>query len=317
MSAAVTRQHIRRAHGMITAMQRTDSDVEHLVAPARHLAQGDDNIWHDHHFVWKRPDTWTPQLTAWLSPRFRRDGMRRLKPGRFRDLCWDDSEWSDVLERCLVADFGYHANALANALDPAVMRTFHGCRTADAGSYFRGGLRVHDRAAMTAQVKTIVTGSEELRWMRDRVDAAIAEIENELDPGRLYVVADDTVLLKRAAHYLIYGSEWVSAVLGAAGRRVLLQRGAPTLLEIDLPLRMSSVQTRTELATKMLREWTRLACNRPDWSAPIDFSFCLRTDIPAAWIVCHSHPAELHDPLEQERIYRSRVLTCAHCASQS
>ena len=87
VSAAVTRQHIRRAHGMITAMQRTDSDVEHLVAPARHLAQGDDNIWRDHHFVWKRPDTWTPQLTAWLSPRFRRDGMRRLKPGRFRDLC--------------------------------------------------------------------------------------------------------------------------------------------------------------------------------------------------------------------------------------
>jgi hypothetical protein len=68
------------------------------------------------------------------------------------------------------------------------------------------------------------------------------------------------VLLKRAAHYLIYGSEWVSAVLGAAGRRVLLQRGAPTLLEIDLPLRMSSVQTRTELATKMLR-------NGRDWRA--------------------------------------------------
>jgi hypothetical protein len=50
--------------------------------------------------------------------------------------------------------------------------------------------------------------------MRDRVDAAIAEIENELDPGRLYVVADDAVLLKHAAHYMIYGSEWISAVLG-------------------------------------------------------------------------------------------------------
>jgi len=162
---------------------------------------------------------------------------------------------------------------------------------------------------MTAQVKAIVAGSDKLTWMRDRVDTAIAEIENELDPGRVYVVADDAVLLKHAAHYLIYGSEWISAILGAAGRRVLLQRGVPTLLEIDLPLRISSMQTRTELATKMLREWTRLACNRPDWSAPIDFSFCLRTDIPAAWIVRHSHPAELRDPLEQGRIYRSRVLT--------
>ena len=89
------------------------------------------------------------------------------------------------------------------------------------------------------------------------------------------------------------------------------------MLEINLPLRMSSMQTCTELATKMLQEWTRLACNRPDWSAPSDFSFCLRTDIPAAWIVRHSHPAELRDPLEQERIYRFRFLTCAQCASQS
>ncbi len=283
---------------MITAMQGTDSDVGHLIAPARHLAQGDDDVWRSHQFIWKRPDTWTPQLTAWLSPRFRRDGMRRLKPGWFRDLCWDDSEWSDLLERCLVADFDYHADALANALDPAVIRTFHGCRSDDAGSYFRDGLRVHDRAAMTAQVRAIVDGSEELAWMKGRVEAAIAEIENELDPGRLYVVADDTVLLKHAAHYLIYGSEWISAILGAAGRRVLLQRGVPTLLEIDLPLRMSSMQTRTEIAMKMLGEWTRLACNRPDWSALIDFSFCLRTDIPAAWIVRHSHPAELRDPLK-------------------
>lgn len=76
---------------------------------------------------------------------------------------------------------------------------------------FRGGLRGHDRAAMTAQVRAIVDGSEELAWMKGRVDAAIAEIENELNPGRLYVVADDTVLLKHAAHYLIYGSEWIAA----------------------------------------------------------------------------------------------------------
>lgn len=163
-----------------------------------------------------------------------------------------------TFKRCLVADFDYHADALANALDPAVIRTFHGCRTDDAGSYFRHGLRIHDRAAMTAQVKAIVDGSEELAWMKSGLDAAIAEIDNRLDPGRLYVVADDTVLLKHAAHYLIYGSEWISAVLGAAGRRVLLRRGAPTLLEIDLPLRMSSMQTRSELATKMLQEWTRL-----------------------------------------------------------
>src|SRR3546814_4410840 len=39
VSAAVTRQHIRRAHGMITAMQRTDSDVEHLEIGERRVGK--------------------------------------------------------------------------------------------------------------------------------------------------------------------------------------------------------------------------------------------------------------------------------------
>jgi hypothetical protein len=170
---------------------------------------------------------------------------------------------------------------------------------------------------MTTKLKAIVDGSEDLAWMRDQIDAAIAEIDNTLDVGSVYVVADDTALLKYAGHYLIYGSEWISAVLGEAGRKVLLQRGAPTLLRIDLPLDATDIYTRTALATRMLREWTRLACNRPDWSALIDFSFCLRADVPPAWIVSHSHPAELRDPLNRERIYRADVVTCAYCAAPS
>lgn len=142
-------------------------------------------------------------MTAWLTPRFRANGMTRLKLGQFRDLCWDDPEWSDVLESCLVANFDYHSEALANALETAVLRTFHGCRTDDAGSYFRHGLRVHDRVAMTTKLKAIIGGTKELAWMKSCVDAAIAEIGNTLDPGRVYVVADDTALLKHGAHYLI------------------------------------------------------------------------------------------------------------------
>lgn len=254
-----------------------------------------------------------PLLKTWLSPRFRKDWMRRLRPGVYRDICWDDSEWSDILDKSLRGGFDRCAEELADSLEYAVLRTFHGCRTDNAGTYFREGLRLHQRDEMTARLRAIVDQNRELQWMRGQLAAAIQEIDNSQDEGRLYVVADDTCLLQRAAHYLIYGSEWIAAVLSTPGRSALKTIGAPTLLEIDLPLSMSSFQTRTELAVRLLNEWTRFSCNKPDWSAPIDFSFCIQSNIPSSCIVGHSHPAELHDPWNNREVYRSHVTTCGCC----
>jgi hypothetical protein len=239
--------------------------------------------------------------------------MRRLKPGTFRDLCWDDPDWSRVLEKSLTADIEYHTSRLAEAIESATIRAYHGCRTADAGVYHREGLRTHDRTEMTEQLQAIINTHPELNYLKARLPEAIADIDNTLDIGCLYVVADDQALIKYAAHYLIYGSEWISAVLGHSYRHVLKTYGAPTLLEVDLPLRMSNLATREELAVKILHEWARLACNQPDWSAPIDFTFMLRTNIPPEWIVGHSHPKELTDPLEQRSKYRIPNPECIHC----
>lgn len=277
----------------------------------------DDSVWDKHHFIWRKPESWMPQLAAWLAPRFRADGIRRLKPGIGRDLCWDDSDWSRVLEKCLTADFDYHTDRLAEAIEPATLRVYHGCRTADAGIYHREGLRTHDRAEMEERLRAIVEAHPELQYLKTRLPEAIATIDNTLDDGRFYVVADDQALIEHAAHYLIYGSEWISAVLGHHYRQVLKKSGAPTLLEIDLPLRMSRLATRREFAVKLLREWTRLVCNQSDWSAPIDFTFILRTNIPPEWIIGHSHPRELTDPLERRSVYRVANPECAHCEASS
>ena len=217
-----------------------------------------------------------------------------------------------MLEKCLTADIAHHTDKLAQAIEPATLRTYHGCRTADAGIYGREGLRTHDREAMKERLRTIVALHPELRSLKPRLSQAIATIDNTHDIGRLYVVADDQMLIRHAAHYLIYGSEWMSAVLGD-DRSVLKGIGAPTLLEINLPLRVASLATRREFAVKMLCEWTRFACNEPDWAAPIDFTFTLGTDIPPEWVVGHSHPEELVDPLDHMKIYRTPVTVCAHC----
>ncbi|SCX28575.1 hypothetical protein DSM25558_4508 [Agrobacterium sp. DSM 25558] len=83
-----------------------------------------DPVWRVHHFIWKKPDSWMPSLETWLASRFRKDGMRRLRRGDYRDICWDDPEWSEILGVSLRGGFDSCTEALANALEYSVMRTF-------------------------------------------------------------------------------------------------------------------------------------------------------------------------------------------------
>jgi hypothetical protein len=158
--------------------------AEALLAATRNLPQGDDAVWGGRRIVWKEPETWAPALTAWLAPDFRADAMRRLRPGSFRDLCWDDSEWLDVLARCVKGSTEDLILSLGMALLPATIRTYHGCRTEDAGSYFRGGLLTHNRERLRARVLAIIEAHEELHYFKAELDRAIAEVDNELDHGK-------------------------------------------------------------------------------------------------------------------------------------
>ena len=169
---------------------------------------------------------------------------------------------------------------------------------------------------MTERVRSLVEGHDALAALRgDRLSEAIDRVDNEIDHGRLHVAADDAFFLKHTAHYLIYGSEWIMAVLGGEGRRFLRTYGTPTLLEIDLPLRLVDPRSRHAFARMLMREWVRLTCNRTPWTAPIDFGFRLAKDIPPACIVGHRHPQELRDPLENGRPYRPEVTSCLHCVT--
>lgn len=273
-----------------------------------------DLVWKGHAFTWKAPASWMDELTAWLGPHLHPDGIEALGPGVERGLCWDDPEWGDVLAAAVADDLDEVIAELGECLGRATLRTYHGTRTADAGIFLREGLKVHDRRLMTERLRRLVETHDVLSCLRgDALSEAIAEIDNRTDDGRLHVVADERFLLDHCAHYLIYGSEWVAAVLGGRHRRILKTLGVPTLLEIDLPLRMVDPRSRHAFARALLQEWTRRTCDRPDWSAPIDFPFCLSVDIPPACVVGHRHPAELRDPLDGYAINRVDGTTCAAC----
>ncbi len=294
-----------------------ETRIQTLLAPASALAKGDDIIWKGHGFIWKAPETWMPQMTAWLEPRFRSAGWKKLSPGKFRDITCDDTEWLEVLQDCLKVDLDTCIDDLTAALAGARLWTYHGCRTEDAGLYFRDGLQRHDRQTMTRRLYDLVDGHETLAWLKPSLEQKIARTDNTIDLGRLYVVVDDDFMIETAGHYLIYGSEWILAVLGQAAHQVLKSIGVPTLLEIDLPLDAVASGDRREFAADLLMEWTRRACNVTDWHTPLNFTFCLEQDIPPAWIVGHSHPARIEDQFDDFRAYVSPRSTCRHCEPQS
>ncbi|MGH6709856.1 MAG: hypothetical protein ACREEK_12880 [Bradyrhizobium sp.] len=280
------------------------------------LPSARDALWQDRVIIWKDSATWQSTLTAWLQPVFRKDALKRLKPGVFRDVCWDDTDWLDVLDRSLKQLVGGVTDDLADALRLGVIRTYHGCRTEDAGSYFRDGLLVHRNEALKVRARAIVDAHPELEYMKDTLEQRMAEKDTAHDEGRAYVVVSDESLLKFGGHYMIQGSEWIMSLFDGYGQRFLRAAGAPTLIEIDLPFSRTLDGDRRAFAKGMLMEWTRLTCNGEEWIAPIDISFLLFEDLPASCIVGHTHPATVRDPHNLERVYRSPLTTCRHCAPQ-
>jgi hypothetical protein len=124
---------------------------------------------------------------------------------------------------------------------------------------------------------------------------------------------DDRALTNGGGHYLLYGSEWIQCVLGFEAREPLRRRGVPTILSVNLPLRIVTLHERQQLAEALLQEWTRIKVNRPNWAPELDFTFCVLEDISDAMIVDHFHPEVICDPLYQNikrRVDRQNCLAC-------
>ena len=251
-------------------------------------------------------------MRSWL----RRGAIKRLAAPPVEGLYIDDPEWIDRLQLELRKDEDAEtlASALGDDLLGAALRVYHACRPLDAGVFHRDGLRVNDPEALAEEFRQIVGSSEALAWMRPELEALLAENEHkDRDTGRLYVCADDRLYAKDSGHYLLYGSEWVQVVLGFEGRPVLLERGAPTIVEIDLPLNVVHSSDRDAFARKLLHEWSRQVVEDDGRSPNLDFTFRLRRGVPAAWVVGHTHPVRICDPFELRRVRVNRFTDCPAC----
>lgn len=265
---------------------------------------------------WKDRATWSDLLGEWIQPYFRKGAFARLRRLDEKDLCWDDYDWLDVvLAPRLTVQIDTAIELLADALDGAVLRAFHGCRVADAGVFHREGIRLNDPAKLEAEVRRIVAEEEDLAWRRPTIEKDLAEWgARERDTGRLYVCADDQPQLDRIGHYMLYGSEWITALLGFSAHQTLRRRGVPTMIELDLPFNLATPSTRREFARKLLQEWVRVLVNAPTFVPKLDFTVTLREDLPAQMVVGHYHPKALKDPFSRYRTFKTETPFCPSCS---
>lgn len=272
--------------------------------------------WQNTIIEWKRPTSWVPVLSRWIRPYLNERGIRYLSAMGAQDICWDDSDWREKTESVLRLEFASVVERLADALASTIARTFHGCRTTDAGLHNRAGILRNDPRALADEVRRLVAEEGELAYLRPTIEQRLETYgAKDRDTGKLYVVIDDRALMEMGGgHYLLYGSEWILGMLCGDGHSVLRRRGIPTILAIDLPLRLTAEHERIDLARTMLREWTRVKVNGMDFLPRLDFTFCVEQDIPGNWIVSHMHPAALRDPLYQFIERRSPRQTCPSCA---
>lgn len=265
---------------------------------------------------WREPTSWTGILSRWLRPYLSHRGIRHLRQMGEQDICWDDSEWLNKAQTILRYDVEYVTQSLGAALIRATIRTYHGCRPKDVGSYLREGILLNNPDALAEEARRIVAEEEPLHYLNDVIEQRLQEFkERERDIGRLYLALDDRTLTNMSGHYVLYGSEWILSVLGFEAHAALRRRGTPTILLVDLPLHQASDCQRQELSKVLLQEWTRIKVNNPDHIPERDFSFIVRESISRESVTGHYHPEAVRDPFYQRILRHVDRRSCEICPS--
>ena len=211
------------------------------------------------------------------------------------------------LDDLIAADFGRAFRSI---------RTYHACRPTDVGTYLRSGLELSRPEQMKLQAFELF-GS--LGVTRAEIDHAYESHDLSSESGVLFLSLDDRDYVEYCGHYLIYGSERLQSVAaglhplyGSRPRALLREQGIPTIFDIDLPIEFVDQRTLAELVRNMLEALFKAPKRIPRAAPNIDFTFTVKTPLPAACIRGHSHPASIRDPNGGSE-YRTPATWCAHC----
>lgn len=262
-------------------------------------------------FDWRQRRSWLASIRHYAGHILTTELRHHL--AQRRPECWaDDFSWLPdseyVLPEFTLSLTNYYTH----------FKGFHGCRPLDLRSYYERGLVGQNSEFLCDVFRDIFS------------DVPNEEIENVIhqfadrsssEKGTMWLVGCDTFLLEECGHYLIQGSEYLMALAANLKRpqsfedyRFRLRNyGIPTILEVDIPVKLLSATQHNEIAKMILSEWGQLAARRLLSFGDDPPCYVVRQKIPPECLRNHYHPELIVDPHKGRSLYVNSRLTCDFC----
>lgn len=184
------------------------------------------------------------------------------------------------------------------------LRAVHGTRAEDVEVFYRDGLVPLVPESFHNQAREIFLSGQYPELTEKSLQAAIATVGADLREKRVFFEANEEMLIKQAGHYMLYGSEYLTAIAANLGdridyRQILKKRGLPTLFVCDVPIDFIAERTLQEFSGAALQIVFQELLDGPDFQ--IDrwrgAGFYIQKPLPPGKLVGHYHPEIRHDPL--------------------
>lgn len=260
---------------------------------------------------WRNRRSWLVSIRHYAGHVLTAELRQRL--AQERPECWsDDLSWLPdseyILPEFVGSLTGYYTH----------FKGFHGCRPSSVSSYYEHGLLGQNSDLLCDMFREIFSDVPQ-----EDVESIITQFaaRSNSERGATWLVGSDKFLIEQCGHYLIQGSEYLMALAAHLGRSPsgedyrfrLRQYGVPTILEVDVPVKLVPGVQQVEVAKTILSEWGQLATRRllPFGDTPP--CYVVRQDIPPECVRDHYHPARIIDPHKGHRPYANPFLTCDMC----
>lgn len=259
--------------------------------------------------VWHFDDlsTWRNDVLKMLTPLVDFDVIAEFRRRPPKYVVSDDLSWLDnIIKRVKKMDANskwYLAERLIEKYD--VIRAYHGARPLDVSSYYIHGLQTMDPEKIEQQARDFFLSVRFPELTLEAVKNAIAGVGKNLREGRVYFEATKRMLEDHCAHYMLYGSEFITGV--AAGlwrhgrdyRQELKTIGKPTVFVCDVPLAWMDGRLLQEYAGAALEAIFESILDTNYHHPPNGrgSGVILKRTLPPEFIVSHYFPKRLADPL--------------------
>ncbi len=200
------------------------------------------------------------------------------------------------------------------------LRAYHGTRPLDVDSFYKYGLRPLEPSHFEARARELFLDGSFPELSIDSIEQGIKKVGREYREGLLYFEANETHLVELCAHYMLYGSEYLSAIAANIPgqhdyKQHLKKFGTPTIFTCDIPFSHLDYALLKEFAGAALESmFTSLLDPTYQHGAKWNGAgLYIRRPLAPEFIVEHRTPSVLKDPLLGGRI----VHTAGHETSQN